>query len=176
MTYVSTNELEHFDCYSIHDRHVVAIDANWQGRNFVLRTHGVIVMAKNTQNTHGKDMRAGNATFIFEDANIESIILDGYGMPYLDNDDREEPKWIDAQTASPDHYDDLIGIIYNSRVIYMKQIIKEESDDDGRVSVGLWFETNPRYLITLSFTEMSVIWDEFLEDAWPEPWDWKDFE
>jgi len=175
MKYVSTNELEFFDCYSVHDRHVVAAEANWQGRNFILRTNGIIVMARNTQNTQGKDVRAGDATFIFENARIESIILDGHGMPYLSKDDREEPVWVEAQPAPPEHYDDLISIIYNTRMIYMKQLTNEEPEDN-RMYIGLWFETNPRYVVTLSFEEVSVFWDEFLEDAWPEPWDWKDFE
>ena len=100
MKHIVINELNHF---SYHDAEIQ--EMKWHGNDLIFVVSGINATTTNTQNSYCKDMCIDNATIVFENASIESIVFDAY-KTYDSN--KILIKSVEAEAATEEEYADIL--------------------------------------------------------------------
>ena len=167
MKYVATDELHNFD---YHDAELMAMD--WHGKDFVWQVKSINASAKNTKNNHPKDMCIKYAKMVFKDACIENIVFSGYKTYSADG---TLLKSVEAETAAPEEYEKIINNS-TSTYCYIFGMVKQSYIKTANDRFSVCFDIDGgegHCIITISFTEAIVSWDEFSGEAWYEHPKWK---
>lgn len=173
MKFIAIDELNHFD---YHDAAITAID--WHGGDFVWRLEAVNATTENSQNSYPKHMCISNAEIIFNNARIESIVFNAYKSTYKPLGGVEVvTESVSARAAAPEEYDKILNKTANSfNYIYHMEYDKYIKAADGRFSTCFDIggsDDGMGYVITISFSQAIVSWDEYSGEAWYEHPKWK---
>ena len=126
----------------------------------------------NTQNEFNEDMCIKNASIIFDDAHIESIVFNAYRV-YDSNNNLIESK--DAITAIPSEYTDILTETLKSycNIISMQELT---ATDTSRYRACFNIDGGAgSYYLTIEFAKSIVQWNEFSGKAWYELEKWKEW-
>lgn len=162
MAFVSINELDKFifdDCQ--------IVEAKQKGDDLIFEVAALIVGARNSQNTNYTESYADDTVMTFHDAQIEAAIEEGYKV--FDADDKlvsETPdKVIDAQD-----YQGMLkalesGFLFNIECISKtpeRSTYSFEIDMSALSEDGISDPYATTYMLTVSFAEVEVSWERYL--------------
>lgn len=173
MKFTATDELNNFD---YHDATIIAM--YWHDGNFVWRVDAINATTENSQNSHPKHMCINDAEIIFKDARVESIVFNAYKSSYTSSAGVEViTESVDAKVAAPEEFDEIIKkTTDSSNYIFCMYYDKYVKTADGRFFTSFDIggsDDGMGYVITVSFSQAAVSWDEFHGEAWYEHPKWK---
>ena len=165
MKYTTINELNHF---SFHDATIKAM--TWFGKDLKWELYAVNATTDNTQNDFEKDMCIESAEVIFTDALIESIVFGGYKTYGSGGILIEE---VEAKTALAEEHDNILRDSLTN-YCYILSMDNYKQAEDGRYLADFNIDGGLGMLLaTLTFSGVTLSWEEFGGEAWYEHPKWK---
>ena len=162
MSYESINELDKF---IFDDCQIVQVQKKDGGIIFTLEA--LIVGAKNSQNTNYTESYADTTTMVLRGAKIEEFLVEGYKLYDAEDNLQEE---IPDKPISVSEYDKMIKELVNGYMFSAECIKKNEAGATYEFEVdmaamnedGLVDPFSTTYQITISFDEVRISWDRYL--------------
>jgi len=161
MSFLSINELEKLDFTDCQITDINLTD------NLELTLEALIICARNSQNANYTDSYADEAKMVFKNVNIEAVTEEGYRS--FDADGNLMSEVLDKPIAK----EDIKSVISSLKNGYMFNVSCEEKKDDKLTYIievdidesndnGVIDPTLPTYEIKLSFSQVSVTWERYL--------------
>jgi len=165
MEYISINELSHFE---FHDAVIATI--GFDDKHMTWEVSDVNATTKNTQNKFDEDMCIENASIVFEEVSIESIIFGAYTVHSADGILLESKE---ATTADPSEYATILENTCGSYCyIYSMEELPANDKNQYRVCFNIDGGADD-YDLTMGFAKSIVTWNKFSGIAWYESEEWK---
>lgn len=162
MAFESINELDQF---SFEDCQIV--DIKKMNKDLVITVEGLIVRARNSQNSNYTESYSDVTTIVFRNANVDAIYIEGYKhYDASDNLIEEKPDTpVDEKDYDVTLKNMVTGYMFNAE--YIKKTDSDysysfEIDMDTVNDYGLTDPYCTTYQLDVTFSEVRVSWERYL--------------